>query len=498
MRVPARTDLFPRASTLRTVVSPGFHAGTAPVLHAPKDGFEGFGAEFNPYLYANRPGATAPIQKKVGSLNAHDVRVFVPPEVMSKAKYAASVKTLGQAATDAIVASFYKTVQLAQRNGASLNLTFNGLMSNNAKLDDAAWAAHKAQMVDNVAQVIDALRARNGGAELKGLHVTLDNEVNGTEGFAQAMASGQVATFAGRYAEGYAALDARLNPDGQRHVKLVAGDLVAENRRPFLTAMSQTDIEKHIDAWSLHIYPRFNESPEQAVLRLESARGLADQLHLTKPLTLNELGVKGYGPWELRGGKLVERVGEPGMTQPYTCAVVNGQVVNTPHGVPVESSGRAAFLQGWTALAAARLGFQGAVKWEAFDGGNGPGGYNPGAFAMIGADGKTSPSYSLMRMFADAVPAGWSAVKGSGVSGAERATFFRGPGGGLSALAMNEGHAPMPFKADGFGQDAKVYVARWTPDGRLKYSQAQVINGVVQVSVPPGGSVAVSTVAFQK
>src|SRR5438309_816317 len=82
------------------------------------------------------------------------------------------------------------------------------------KLDPAAWHAHMKMMVDNVSRVIDALKAKNAGAPVSGLHVTFDNEASGTKEFADAIKSGHKATYANRYAEAYAALDDKLNPPG--------------------------------------------------------------------------------------------------------------------------------------------------------------------------------------------------------------------------------------------------------------------------------------------
>lgn len=482
--------------------TPLFHAGTKPVANAPKDGFEGFGAEFNPYLFLNRPGTADEIAKKTGALNPHDVRIFVPWEVVN---YSKAVATLGKEKADRIVESFYASAALAVKKGANLNLTFNGLMTNNGKLGPEAWAKHRDWMVDRFAGVVNELTARNGGKPVPRLHLTFDNEPSGTHEFAAAKQSGHVATFAKRYAEGYAALDARLKADGRSDVKLVAGDVTAENREQFLCALKGTGIEQHIDAWSFHVYPRLHEPLEAGVKRLQNIRALAAKLGLTKPLTINELGVKGYGPWVKTKNGLMTPPGNPGRTEPYTLKRdANGKVVfdakgkpvSVPHGRPVEQTGRGAFRQGWYALAAARLGFQGAIKWEAFDGGK-HGGYAPGEFAMIGADGKhTTPSYSLFRIFDGAVPPGWQAMRGSGAQRDERATFFRGPGGGLSALAMNQGERAEPFRADGFPKGAKVHVAIWTPDGRVRYATATAAGGKVSIPIPPGGAIAVSTVPF--
>src|SRR5581483_259449 len=192
----------------------------------------GFGADMNPYLYCqpnwgNVTEANAKdLEAKVIALRPKHVRIFLqlnwfdehPNDEISR--------------TDPRVReSCIRTIRLAQRAGATVNLTLWFGFWKTPEASMKRFAEILAMLVNE--EHLDAIR-----------YVTVGNEVNAHEGKISIQT----------YNRAYLALDRELKRVGLReHIKIISGDLVAENQERWFANLA-SNLSSVSDGYSVHMY----------------------------------------------------------------------------------------------------------------------------------------------------------------------------------------------------------------------------------------------------
>jgi hypothetical protein len=428
--------------------------------------FEGFGAQLNQNVYAaiSAPsGVTAgnlgAMEQKVETLAPRHVRIF-----------------WDQFAKPDEQASFLRTVDLARRAGATVNVTcWHGPYPNPTK--------QMASFADALQQVL---------ALVPEVWVTIQNEVNST------------AITKENYAATYVALDGALRAKALRSkVHFVGGDLLlgaGDNAqgewlqdfatRPVAGVPGASTVSDMFEGYSFHVYWDYF-SPAKLRSRLAGIKAAVDALpaRARKPMYLSEFGVRGdYDPGTLPapGRFLASKpaVDATGIEWGGT----NGQAMSK---TPIE-----AFQSGVFAIESAKLGFVSALRWDAYDAI-----YNEdykGDWGMIGwaKDGwPTRPSYSVMRALHGVAEPGWKIVGVSGdVDGRIEACAFAGPNGQVGFAAFNDTKYGRTVEVGGLGANATLRQTTWSPKNPDDASPANVrtdAKGVAKVWVPSHGVVAV-------
>jgi hypothetical protein len=294
-------------------------AGSPEFTLAPERGlvgdFIGFGAQFNQHVYAKisgpPPGLPALEQKAIAA-RPRLVRVFF--------------NTTEWAFPDRMD-SFLRTVGLAYRADAQINVTWQG--------SSYAFAtANMARFADVIAEIVAAWG-------MSSLWVTLFNEPNSTR-----------LTLA-QYEDVYRQLDGHLRTRGIRdRVHFMGGDLLGSTSP---LGQSQVDWFKYmaarmgdlLEAWSVHVYWDFWDAEKiDRRLRAEVRTIFAAIPAPTRrPLFVTEFGVRGLPTFE------GESTFQPGLA---------------PDGTPMTQTNVAAFQQAWFMLRAANLGFSGTAKWDLY------------------------------------------------------------------------------------------------------------------------------------
>lgn len=401
--------------------------------------FVGYGAEYNQNLYARNTvaaGVTAAnvgaLEDKVISLASEHVRVFFDSRALTDAD---------------LMQSFVKTVELAQRSGATINITYW----------HGPYPAPAYQM-DRFGDVLVELVRNKGLGAVR--YVTIQNEVNSTR------------ISLPLYASLWRALDSKLRAAGLRsHFDFVGGDLLEENQGEWIRYMA-AHLSDVLDGYSVHIYWDYRDTAK-LVSRLSEVRALVNGLPSgRKPLYVTEFGVRG------------DR--SAGAPDPGDLA----------SGTPVEQSTTAALQPGWFELMAARLGYVATVKWDAYfalyDS-------NPQYYSLIGKPGggfALRPGYYLLRMLTHVVTPGARAVDVAGNGAGKVVTAFEHDGE-TTVLAANLTRCRQSLAISGLPKGRELYFVVWNGDGGGKLAAHPRVqtgaDGAVTVSAPPRSVVSLST-----
>jgi len=378
----------------------------APSAVVAKD-FVGFGAQFNANAYAQismNAGITAQnvteMEQKATALAPQHVRIFWNPT-----------------GTADETASFEKTVALAQKAGASINVTYwHGPYPDPA----GQMQAFSDELARVIGQGNDAVR-----------YVTIQNEVNST------MVTMPL------YEQLYRALDADLKTAGVRsQIKFVCGDLLRTNQQAWFDYLAQhmTDI---CDGYSVHIYWQYNDVAYM-VTRLTEVHDIRAAMPAAaqKPLYVTEFGVRGDSP----NGEA-----SPGL---YS------------DGSLLERTNENAFQHAWFQILATRLGYVSTLKWDAFYAK-----YDNGEqyYSSIGTPPQWTlkPVYYATQIFDRVVPAGWSSVKvtGGDPTGPVMVTGYAGANGDATVIALNKAATAQKVDVTGLPPGTQMQVQIWHGEG---------------------------------
>jgi hypothetical protein len=389
--------------------------------------FGGFGAQLNQHVYAEisgPPPGLPNLEAKVVALEPQFVRVF----------FNTSEWTYRDR-----MASFLRTVALAQRAQAQINITWQG----------SSFAFAMANM-PRFADVLAGLLADDG---ISSLWVTLFNEPNSTR-----------LTLA-QYEQVYRQLDAALRDRGVRdRIHFMGGDLVGTT-----SPLGQTQADWFsylasrmgdlLDAWSIHVYWDFWDPGKIDRRLLAEVRTIlaATPAGEQRPLYVTEFGVRGLPTFDGEGNV------SPGLW---------------PDGTPLEETTAAGFEEGWFIVRAMGLGYSGLAKWDLY-----PGQYDNGKgdYSIIGTSSQgwpVRPIYRLLQLLAVTTePRGGEivdVVRAPGADPNKLLTAYASPADGLTVFGLDtdggviEGTSdgPAAYSVGGLPPNRLFRLFLWNGDGR--------------------------------
>ena len=370
-------------------------ADTAPdfVLAPPRGlvgDFGGFGSQLNQHVYANISGPPPnlpELERKVLEARPQLVRIFF--------------NTTAWSFPDRL-ASFGRTVALAHRSGARVNVTWQG-----------SGVPFALANMDRFAAVIaDQLERTGMGA----IWVTLFNEPNSTR-----------ITLA-QYEAVYRRLDAHLRERGVRErVHFMGGDLLGTT-----SPLGQTQVDWFrylaaemgdlLDAWSVHVYWDFWDAGKIDRRLAAEVRAIFAAIPegQRRPLYVTEFGVRGVPTFEGESGA------QPGLW---------------PDGTPMSETTMSAFQHAWFMLRASQLGFSGTVKWDLYQARYDAGTQDHSAIGPGSEGWQLRPVYHLLQLFSLVTePRGGRIVElvaRPGVEPTKLVSAYLSPGGNITVLGLD-------------------------------------------------------------
>jgi hypothetical protein len=371
----------------------------------------------NPYLYCKPNDITEAqaknFEQKVLDLAPQHVRIFYLQRWFNGTEDPISK---GDPRT---ADSFIRTCRLAQKAGATINVTnwYGPWVDVPRQMNEFADTLHRL-IID---EKITAIR-----------YITVQNEPNLHEDKIKK----------DLYANLYRNLDAALRKKGLRDkLQIVSGDLVQDNQEQWF-AMLGNDLSKISDGYSIHAYWDYWDTPK-ITRRLRLPREIVDALPPAqqRPLFITEFGVRGHRP---------EQKVEPGTHE---------------DGTPIADKPLQANLLAQFMLQSLNRGYVGGCIWTVEDAW-----YDRlMPYGLIGAakDGwPLKPGYQMVKLLTHTTRPGWRAVKIEGESDGKILAATRGPKGELSIYALNCTESPTNASVSGLPAGASFHVTRWNADGR--------------------------------
>jgi hypothetical protein len=351
--------------------------------------------------------------------------------------------------------SFVRTVEMAQRAGATIDVTWQG-----GRLDV------KSGTVQKFADVLRDLVEKRGVTRLRWL--TLQNEPNST-----LMTPKQ-------YEAMYRALDPYL-ASIRDQVRYMGGDLVGT-----VSPLGQTQDEWFrylaghmgdlLDAWSIHVFWDYGDTAKLR-RRLQEVRAIVDALpkRSRRPVYVTEYGVRGSRTFD--GAARIE----PGVWS---------------DGTPLAETNVSAFQHAWFDILSARLGYRGTSSWDSYFGK-----YDSGsqAYWMIGRpqDGwPLEPTYHVLRLLTSTTEPGWQVLALDGAAGSKLVTAYVGPEGELTLIGLDTAGAQLntasatqvTYRLSGLPPSTSLRLVVWNRDGDGRNVEADPIvtdaAGVATVTTP--------------
>jgi hypothetical protein len=437
-------------------------AGSGPeFMFAPTQGvgrFDGFGVQFNQHVYANLsgpPSGLAALEDEVVRLRAPFVRIFF--------------NTTEWTFPDRMD-SFQRTVALAQRSGARINITWQG--------SGVPFAlANMSRFADVLAERIQAL----GIAEL---WVTLFNEPNSTR------------IMLPQYEQVYRLLDAELRARNVRsHVHFMGGDLLGTTS-PLGQSQAQwfeylaDYMGDLLDAWSVHVYWDFWDAGKIDRRLGTEVRTIFSTIPAEKrrPLFVTEFGVRGIATFE----------GEPG-DQPGSWL----------DGTGMSETLLSAFQHGWFMIRAAALGFDGTVKWDLYAAKYDAGTQDHSALGPVSLGWPKRPVFRLLQLVTSVTePRGGRIVQVVGAADASPSKTLTGyvsPAGDLTVLGLDTlggmvattSSELVGYTIGGLPPNTSFRLVLWNGDGTGQNREVGRLNsdatGTIGLSVPRNAVFALTT-----
>jgi hypothetical protein len=388
--------------------------------------FVGFGGEMNPYLYA-RPNWAEPtyaasqpaqgavnerkvadLERKVTELSPRHVRIFMLLHWWTPSGDYEIAK-----GDPRMIDSFIRTVRLAQRAGATVNLT---LWYGPHPDPDASGR--------KFAQIVTKLIRDEGLMCIR--YLTIQNEPNDSPKLKFA-----------NYVKLYRALDDELRKLEMRdQLQIVSGDLVSENQEKWFHDIAE-NLSDISDGYSIHAYWNY-WNPKWLVERLTSARRIVDSLPLKsrRPLFVTEFGVRGNRPRDEV---------EPGWFA---------------DGTPVADDPRQAVQIAWFDLLALNLGYVATVQWELYDAW-----YDRlmpyGVIGDATTGFKLKPAYYVMRLLTHTIKPGWQIIRVDGSDADVIVAAARNDSDEMTIVALNRSSGSRRVNIAGITLRRSLTVLRW-------------------------------------
>jgi hypothetical protein len=430
-------------------------------LFAPTQGvgrFDGFGVQFNQHVYANisgPPSGLPVLESEVMALRAPLVRIFF--------------NTTEWTFPDRME-SFDRTVALAQRSGARINITWQG--------SGVPFAlANMSRFADVLAERIEAL----GIGEL---WVTLFNEPNSTR------------ITLSQYEQVYRLLDAELRARNVRsRVHFMGGDLLGTTS-PLGQSQAQwfaylaDNMGDLLDAWSVHIYWDFWDAAKIDRRLGTEVRTIFSVIpeEQRRPLFVTEFGVRGIPTFE----------GEPG-DQPGSWL----------DGTGMSETLLSAFQHAWFMIRAAELGFTGTVKWDLYAAKYDAGTQDHSAIGPVSLGWPKRPVYRLLQLVTSVTePRGGrivQVVRAADAPPSKELTGYISPAGDLTILGLDTQGGMVAttsselvgYTIGGLPPNTSFRFLLWNGDGTGENREVGRVNsdatGTVGLSVPRNAVFALTT-----
>jgi hypothetical protein len=419
--------------------------------------FAGYGGQFNHHVYAaisRSVGVTdenvVEMERKMRALNPQFSRIFFTPAAFNDPDR---------------MQSFIRTVQFAQSTGTTINITWQG--------GTFTVASGNVQKFADV--LIDLVRNR-GITRFRWL--TIQNEPNRTRITPE------------QYEGFYRALDPYIQSiRGQ--VRYMGGDLV---RGPDVGPPDQqlwfdylaAHMSDILDAYSIHVFWDYWDIAKLQE-RLIEVRAIVDAMPAAarKPLFVTEYGVRGHR-------RLNDvRMFEPGVWE---------------DGTWITETNISAFQHAWFDVLAARLGYMGTSKWDAYFGK-----YDNATqvFYMIGSPERgwpLFPLYHFIRLMTTTVKREWKIVSVDSVPDTSRLlAAYIGKRGQRTVVGLDTAGALLntvsptvvPYSIGGLPPSTKLRLAVWNEAGDGLVASAKTVStdavGVVNITVPQHAVFALTT-----
>ena len=427
-------------------------AGEPEFMFAPTLGvgaFDGFGVQLNQHVYADisgPPGTLPALEREVMAFRALLVRIFF--------------NTTEWTFPDRM-ASFARTVALAHRSDARINVTWQG--------SGLPFA------MANMSRFADVLAERITTLQIGELWVTLFNEPNSTR-----------ITLA-QYEQVYRLLDAELRARGVRdHVHFMGGDLLGTTSP---LGQSQADwftyLADHmgdlLDAWSVHVYWDFWDAVKIDRRLQAEVRTIFSVIPEQKrrPLFVTEFGVRGVPTFEGEAGD------QPG---------------SWPDGTGMSETTLSAFQHAWFMIRAAQIGFNGTIKWDLYSAKYDAGTQDHSALGPAAQGWPARPVYRLLQLLTSTTePRGGRIVQVASSPGAPATKLLTGyisPPGDITILGLDTQGGVIgttsaelvPYAIGGLPPNTSFRLLVWNGDGTGQNREvgrlATDATGTVWLSVP--------------
>ncbi len=418
--------------------------------------FGGYGGQLNQHVYAKISGPPPNLptmEAKVVALRPQLVRIFFNTTEWTNADR---------------MESFVRTVQLAERADADINITWQGSTFEFA--------------MRNMARFADELTALLEKHGIERLWVTMFNEPNTT---------GRTLV---EYEQVYRSLHRLLGERGVRdRVRFMGGDLTRSeqgaSQAEWLRYMASR-MGDLLDAWSVHVYWDFWDTPKIDERLLREVRTIVSTIpqEQRRPLYVTEFGVRGLETFEGEGSF------QPGFW---------------PDGSGMSTSAMSAFQHAWFNIRCAQLAYSGTVKWDIY-----PAKYDAGTqdFATLGpaAEGwQARPVYNLLRLLSVTTePRGGSIVEVVPRAGADPqklVTAYVSPANDVTVIGLHKAggaipttsSTPVPYEIGGLPPNAFIRLLVWNGDGSGRNVDAGFLttdaSGTVEFTVPADAVFALTT-----
>jgi hypothetical protein len=409
--------------------------------------FGGYGGQMNQHVYAKISGPPPflpQLEQRVVALQPQFVRIFFSTTEWQNPDR---------------LESFDRTVRLADRAGAEIDITWQGSTFEFAMQNMDRFAAVLAGLVED--------------GSIDHLWVTMFNEPNTTQ-----------RTLA-EYEQVYRSLDRELRALGARdRVRFMGGDLVRSTIGP-----SQADWFRYmasqmgdlLDAWSVHVYWDFWDPGKIDERLLKEVRTIFSTIPegQRRPVYVTEFGVRGIETFE----------GEPSF-----------QPGSWPDGTGMSDTNTSAFQHAWFNIRAAQLGYSATVKWDVY-----PAKYDLGTqdFSTVGpgAQGwQPRPVYNLLQLLTlTTTPRGGEivdVVPSAGTDPSRLLTAYVSPAGDLTVLGLDTrggtpstaSSEPVPYRIEGLPPNSFLRLLVWNGDGSGRNVDegffATDAAGTIELSIP--------------
>ena len=447
----------------------------------------GFGAQFNTNLFAaDGKGEDEPLTAAeraallatIKDLRLGHSRIFVRPVA----------RNAGRQRT-----ALMDTIELAHDAGANVNLTWwTGPYPHEPQPDHEQ---KRKALMDGFAGIIKDTRTATRACVT---HVTIQNEVNSYDIAKQLQSRKSMELYNLLYRDLHDSLSRITDPlDSTKTLRdavdLVGGDLVeagpgsvrvAGVKHPYAhsdqsdwLAFMRDRMVDVLDGYSIHVYWQPDEFPDRPTKRLKDLAALG----IKKPIYITEYGVR----W-------------------LAAKPRPGTFAKSQTGTPMEEAIGTAFQHAWFSAMTPQYGCVGLTKWVLYrttksgDFGN---------WGMVGPRAKPrpfrpTPLCTITRIFNDLIGPGWTADGlGNNVGPSMLASKFKGLGGDQSIVVLNNGANAQQLQVGFLKKNARLSVVDWNADRQgtrraLAAPASSGSSGVVTVTVPPRGLVAVTTRAL--